>query len=774
MGEPMLADHSIPPEPEAAVPQGLKIGAAFAFVAAMAVLLVGGRFNRNAVPPYPGRVTGAGVLITDRAAIMRGQQVYQRYGLMDHGSVWGHGSQRGMDFSAQTLHLIGDSLRVQIAATRFGRPYASLAREDQAMVDALAIYDIKENTYDPATGELNISAAKAQAFRDVQAYWDGVLGRGDRTHGFLPNTVRTADERADIAAFFFWTAWAAGTKRPGLNYTYTNNWPADRSVGNTAPDEAIVWSFAGVFALLAVLGLVVYVVHRYRFFYVEPRLVELANRIAEAPVTISQVKAAKYFIVVVALFLAQVMTGGLLAHYTVHPASFYFQAVGKYVNFSWAKSWHLQLGIFWIAMAWAGSALYLAPLIGGREPRKQGLLVDLLFGAILIVAVGSLAGEVLGIKGLLGQGWFWVGHQGWEYLELGRLWQILLFVGLLGWLVIAYRALAPRLRADRTWGGLTWLYTYSAAAVVLFFAFGLLYNPSTHITIADYWRWFVVHIWVEGMFEFFAAASGALLLTALGLVSRASALRAAYLTAILVFASGIIGTSHHYFWFGAPGFWMALGAVFSSLEPVPLILLASRGWAEYKTIADAGEKFPYRWPLMFLIASAFWNFLGAGVFGFMINLPIINYYEHGTYLTANHAHTALFGTYGMLAIALSLFVWRGLVRPERWNDRLLKVSFWGLNLGLAAMSFLTLLPVGILEMVRCYSRGLWAAKSNEFFSQPIIQTLGQIRIIPDTMIILFGAVPLALFLITSVRNLKRAEVPEGGAIFAGEEPATPL
>jgi nitric oxide reductase subunit B len=764
----------VPAESPEGVPRRLKVGALVSFVLSLSVLLIGGLFNRNKVPPYPQRVVAGDRLVTDNGAILRGQQVYQRYGLMDHGSVWGHGSLRGMDFSAQTLHQMGQSIRYYLSRTRFGRLYDELGREERAVVDALVLDDIKQNTYDPSTGELRISAAKRQAFRDVVTFWETVFGDGDLTHGFLPNTVPTPEERRDIAAFFFWTAWAAGTNRPDRNYTYTNNWPPDRSVGNTAPDQAIVWSFAGIFALLAVLGLVIYVVHRYRFFYGERRLVHLAQRIAEAPITISQSKAAKYFLVAVALFIVQIMLAGLLAHYTVHPGSFYFEAIGKHINFSWAKSWHLQLAIFWIAVAWVGSALYLGPLIGGREPRKQGLLADLLFVAVLLVAVGSLTGEVLSIKGAIGKLWFWFGHQGWEYLELGRFWQILLFGGLLAWLVIAYRALAPRLWADRSWSGLTWFYVYAAVAVVLFFGFGLLYNPHTHLTIADYWRWFVVHIWVEGIFEFFAAASGALLLTALGLVTRGSAMRAAYLTAILVFASGIIGTAHHYFWFGAPGFWMALGAVFSSLEPVPLILLASRAWMEYKAIRDAGQEFPYRWPLMFLIASAFWNFLGAGVFGFMINLPIINYYEHATYLTSNHGHTALFGTYGMLAIALSLFVWRGLVRPELWNDRLLRISFWGLNLGLGAMSLLSLLPVGILEMVTSYSQGLWVAKSNVFFSRPAIQWLGQIRIIPDAIIILLGAVPLALFLLTSVRNLKKPEIGDGEAIFDEHEAAVPL
>lgn len=751
----------------------LKWSTLVSFIVAMAVLLIGGRYNPNRVPPYPTAIVLDDGTRVDGEAIWRGQAVYQKYGLMDHGSVWGHGSQRGMDFSARTLHEMGETIRNAISTERYGRPYRFLDREGQAIVDALVISDIKENRYNPTTGELPLSKAQTRAFQNIQKRWDRLLKFGDEPHGFLPNTVPTEAERRDLATFFFWTAWAAGTNRPGSELSYTNNWPPDRSVGNRAPDQAILWSLAGILSLLAVLGWVIYIVHRYQFFYGEPKLVALAEQIARAPLTVSQYKTAKYFLVVALLFILQTLMGGLLAHYTVHPATFYYQAIAKYIPFSWAKTWHLQLGIFWIAVSWVASALYIGPLIAGREPRKQGLLVDILFVAVLIVAVGSLAGEVLGIKGRIPGGmWFWLGHQGWEYLELGRLWQILLFVGLLAWLVIAYRALK-----DRLWGpdrsGLVLLYTLSAVAVVVFFGFGLLYNPRTHITIADYWRWFVVHIWVEGIFEFFAAGSAALLLTALGLVTRESALRAAYLTATLAFSSGIIGTAHHYFWFGAPSFWIALGAVFSSMEPIPLILLASRAWMEYKSIRDAGTEFPYRWPLMFLVASSFWNFLGAGVFGFMINLPIINYYEHGTYLTSNHGHTALFGTYGMLAIALCLFVWRGLVRPEHWRDGLLKLSFWGLNLGLGAMFLFSLLPVGLLEFSESYRTGLWLAKSSQFFDRPIVQLLGQIRIVPDTVIILLGAVPLLIFYVISLRHLKPVEVREDQVIFR-EEAQLPL
>ncbi len=744
----------------------LRNGAILSFVAGMALLLGGGYFAKEKVPPIPGRVLAGGRLLTDGGAIRRGQDAYQRYGLMDHGSVWGHGSLRGMDFSAHSLHRVGEDVRDFLAAPAAPAPgaWAGLPVEKRGEIDGRAVSEIRANRYDPEADALELTAAQAYALERNRGYWDKVFGKGDPRYGFLPGTVPTPEERRDLADFFFWTAWAAGAERPGETHTYTNNWPPDRSVGNEAPAGALLWTVASIFALFMVLGAVVYIVHRHQFFYGQARGVEAAYKLLQAPLTPSQRASAKYFLVAGLLFVIQIFNGGLLAHYTLHPASFYVDFIGKSVPYSWAKTWHLQLAVFWIAISWVGTAVYLAPLVAGREPRRQRLLVNLLFGATFLVVAGSLLGGVLGIKGLLGQAWYWLGHQGWEYLELGRLWQILLFGGLLFWLVIVYRALAPVLRgdgvdADRR--ALIIFYVCSAVFVVLFFGFGLFYGRGTHLTIADYWRWFVVHLWVESIFEFFGVAVTSLFLVSLGLVSARSALRVAYLTAILVFLSGIPGTAHHYFWYGGPSFWLAMGGVFSSLEPVPLILLVVRAWMEYKSIRDEGKTFPYRWPLYFLTASSFWNFLGAGIFGFMINLPLVNYYEHATYLTSNHGHTALFGVYGMLAIALILFSWRGLVGDEHWKDGLLKLSFWGLNGGLLLMSLTGLLPIGLIQLWHSYNAGFWYARSADFYELPAVQALGFWRIVPDAIIIVLGAFPLLYFLASTFLKLRKVEPGEG-------------
>jgi nitric oxide reductase subunit B len=550
----------------------------------------------------------------------------------------------------------------------------------------------------------------------------------------------------------------AGVNRPGENYTYTNNWPADRSVGNEATSAAFLWSVVSIFVLFTVLGVVVYVVHRFGFFFGEAKGVQAAYELMALPVTPSQRATAKFFLVAGLLFLVQILNGGLLANYTVRPGQFYLQWIGQVYSYSWAKTWHVQLAVLWIAVSWIGTAIYLAPLIARRESKGQKLLTNLLFLAVVAVIGCSMLGEVLSIKGNLGSAWNWLGHQGWEYLELGKLYQLLLFGGLIFWLVIVYRSLGGVIRGgekDPHRRSLVVFYLLSAVLVVAFFGFGLLYGKGTHLTIADYWRWFVVHIWVESIFEFFGVAVIALFLVALGLVTAQSALRVAYLTAILVFVSGIPGVAHHYFWFGGPSFWLAIGGAFSSLEPVPLILLVVRAWMEFRSIRREGREFPYRWPLYFLVASSVWNFIGAATFGFIINLPIVNYYEHGTYLTVNHAHTALFGVYGMLAVALVLFAWRGLVEDRYWRNGLLKLSFWGLNGGLFLMFAITLLPMGLAQAWYSYDKGLWFARSNAFYEMPAIKTLATWRALPDTIVIVLGALPLLYFLLRTYPRLRK-------------------
>ena len=745
----------------------LKWAAILCFVIAMAVLLGGGIAMRNDLPPYPGKVVGPdGKVLFEKSNIIAGQNVYQRYGLMDQGAVWGHGSQRGPEFSAASLKLIGDAIGDHYARKDYEKPYSDLSELAKGLIDVKIKHEMKKNRYDEASDTLTLTAAQVEGLDRVKSYWGKMFTEGLQRYGFLPGTIKDENQRLEISRFFFWTAWVAATLRPGEDYTYTNNWPPDKRVGNVPSTDSYIYSVAGLMALFLVLGLFVYWIHRHRMWYGQAKGAALAEKFIDMPLTRSQLAAAKFFVVVILLFLVQTCFGGLLAHYTIHPGSFFIDFVAKLIPYNWAKTWHLQLMVFWIATTWLASAIYLAPIIGGREPPRQGVLVQILFAAVLLVAVGSLTGEVLGIKGMLGDWWFWLGHQGWEYLELGRLWQILLFGGLIYWLVIVYRAVGNHLKTHKDeFSALIWFYVFSAVLVVAFFGFGLFYGKGSHLTMADYWRWFVVHLWVESIFEFFGIAVIALLMVAMGLATAESALKVAYFTAAITFIAGIIGTAHHYYWYGGAAFWVGWGAIFSSMEPVPLLTLVVRGLMEYRDIRKQGKEFSYKWPMYFLVAASFWNFLGAGIFGFLINLPIINFYEHGTYLTMHHGHTAMFGTYGMLSVALLLFSWRGLVDKAHWKDGILKLSFWGLNGGLFLMAFITLLPVGILQAWIAFKEDLWVARSAEFFERTFIVFLGTLRALPDTIIIVLGVLPLAYFLITTYPHLKAAEIKDDESVW---------
>jgi len=745
----------------------LKWAAIISFFVAMAILLGGGVAMKKELPPYPGKVVGPdGTVLFEKTDILAGQDVYQRYGLMDHGAVWGHGSQRGPEFSAASLHIVAEAVGDYLARMDYGKPYNDLDDLQKGIIDVKTKHELKSNRYDAAGDTLTLTAAQVEGLKRVSQHWEKIFKEGQQRFGFLPGTIGNEQQRVQISRFFFWSAWVASTLRPGTDYTYTNNWPADRRVGNIASTESYFYSVAGILALLLVLGLFVFWIHRYGIWYGEAKGVALSEKLIDMPLTTSQLHAAKFFVVVIMLFLLQTTMGGLLAHYTIHPGSFFLPFVAEWVPYSWAKTWHLQLMVFWIATTWLASAIYLAPIIGGKEPPKQGLLVMLLFGAVLLVAGGSLTGEVLGIKGLLGDLWFWFGHQGWEFLELGRVWQILLFVGLIFWLLVVYRAVGNHLATHKDeFSSLIWFYVFSAVLVVAFFGFGLFYGKGSHLTMADYWRWFVVHLWVESIFEFFGIAVIALLMVAMGLATAKAALRVAYFTAAITFLSGIIGTAHHYYWYGGAAFWIGWGAIFSSMEPVPLMTLVVRGLMEYRDIRKQGRTFSYKWPLYFLVAASFWNFLGAGIFGFLINLPIVNFYEHGTYLTMHHGHTAMFGTYGMLSIALLLFSWRGLVEKAYWKDGILKLSFWGLNGGLFLMAMGTLLPVGLIQTWTAFKDGLWAARSADFFERDAVVFLGTLRALPDTIIIVLGVLPLAYFLITTYPHLKAVEIKDGESVW---------
>ena len=704
-------------------------------------------------PPIPERVVdGAGAVLFTGDDIRAGQDVFLKYALMEHGTLWGHGAYLGPDYSAEYLHREAEIGREALALESYGKPYAELSQDAALGVAERLKGVLKANRYHQATGTLVFSSAEARSHELQAAEWSSYFSGPIPAPGLPAHYIRKDSELRRLNDYFAWAAWATVATRPGTGYSYTNNWPYEPLVGNQPTAATYLWSALSLVSLLGGLGLILFIFGKFDYLGwggAGSHRPGSPGALHKWTVTPSQKALALYFAVVMLLFLAQAALGGAIAHYRVEPQGFYGFDLAKYLPYTLARTWHLQLAIFWIATAWVAGGLFLAPLVGGAEPEGQRLGVLVLLGALCIVVFGSLGGEYLGINDKLGQLWFWFGHQGSEYLDLGRFWQVLLAAGLVFWLWLMFRALKPAMGPGK--GELASLFLVAAVAIPLFYVPALFYGPHTNFAIIDNWRFWIIHLWVEGFFELFATVLVAVMFVQMGLIKELAATRLVYLDAILYLIGGIVGTGHHWYFTGQSTLNMGLAACFSALEVVPLTLLTLDAW-DFIRLQDrdcmeceAPLAARQTWPIKFLIAVGVWNFVGAGIFGFLLNLPIVSYFEVGTTLTPNHGHAAMFGVFGMLALAVVFFCLRALRGDRAWAraEGLIRVGFWGLNIGLGLMILLDLFPAGVIQLWDSISQGYWHSRRLAFLMTGTFHTLEWLRIVADLTFLLLGALPLS-------------------------------
>ncbi|MFE9093528.1 nitric-oxide reductase large subunit [Streptomyces sp. NPDC007264] len=702
----------------------------------------------QAEPPIPDRVvTATGEQLFTGEDVRDGQRAFLRNGLMQYGSIFGHGAYLGPDFTADYLHR---------SATYVQKRYADGAAASDA--HARTVADFRTNRYDSRTGTLVWSEAQGEAFRKLTAHYEDLLGRPEAKQGLRPNAVTDPATVHDLTAYFGWSAWAAAADRPGQTYSYTNNWPAESLVDNGPTGHTMTWSVLSLVFLLVGTGGLFAAFGRWNFLGWHGRDQRMLRFHAPKDVrlTPAQRTTAWFFFVMAALFLLQSLLGAATQHYRADLGSFFGIPLDRLLPYNITRTWHTQLAIFWVVTSFLAIGIFLAPLISrGWEPARQALLSRLLLGALAVVVFGSLLGELAGTRGWFGGLWSWLGDQGWEYLDLGRLWQVLLVAGLAVWTLILFRGLRRRLAAESV-ANMPWMFFLAALALPAFYAVGLLATPDSTYTAADFWRFIVVHLWVEDFLELFTTVTVAYLFVLLGVVRERVALTVIYLDIVLYSAGGVIGTMHHLYFSGEPAEHLALGAMFSALEVVPLLFLTVEAWSFLQLGArrhsPSRTPFPHRWAVMFLAAVGFWNFLGAGVFGFLINLPIVSYYEIGTGLTANHAHAAMMGVYGMLAVGFAMFALRYLIPEDRWDDRWPRLSFWSLNLGLAWMSFATLLPGGALQLYKVLDAGYADARSLGYLQGHANTVLEWLRLPGDVVFLVGGVLPLLWMTWLGVRH----------------------
>lgn len=745
----------------------LWVALAVVILGSFAVLIYYGVEIYRQAPPVPARVvTESGRVLFTGQSIKDGQNVWQSMGGQELGSVWGHGAYVAPDWSADWLHRECLLILDEWAGEAKGEPFEKLDPETKAALQARLRIELRRNTHDPKSGDIIVSEAQARAFEVLGQYYGAIFGDAkDFTpeaarmadagmsppqlrdaYAIARNTIKTPERQAAMNTFFWWAAWACSTERPGATegdgaaqaavepVTYTNNWPSEHLIGNAPSGAIVVWSVLSFVLLLGGIGGMAwyYAILRQREEE-EHEAPEHDPLLALSP-TPSMRATMRYFWVVAALIVVQVGLGAVTAHYGVEGSGFYGIPLDQWLPYSVTRTWHTQLGIFWIATAWLATGLFIAPAVSGHEPKYQAAGVNFLLACLVLIVVGSCFGTWYGTRQQMGfETNFWFGHQGYEYVDMGRFWQIFLLVGLFLWLALMTRAIWPAFRNPRENRHLLALFLIASAAIALFWAAGLMWHRQTNLAIAEYWRWWVVHLWVEGFFEVFATVVIAFLFTRMGLLKTATATASVLFATVVFLSGGIIGTFHHLYFTGTPTAILALGATFSALEVVPLTLIGFEA-AENLALSRARSWVAaYRWPIYFFIAVAFWNLVGAGLFGFLINPPIALYFMQGLNTTAVHAHTALFGVYGMLGIGLMLFCLKGLATKRQWKTGALFFSFWAINIGLALMVLLSLLPVGLLQTWASVEHGMWYARSAEFLQNGLMENLRWFRVVGDTI-----------------------------------------
>ena len=738
------------------------------FVVSIAGVSMIGIHTYTQAPPIPDYVSPTGQVVFSKDDILKGQEVFQKYALMEYGSLFGDGANRGPDFSAEALHQTAISMQ---AYYRQQLEKASLASTLAAQgISERVKKEIKTNRYDKSSNNVVLSEAQVYAAERLIEYYQNIFTNPQAPEAVKPvKYISNATELRTLSAFFFWSAWVCGVERPGKTYSYTHNWPFDPIAGNHPSGAVMFWSIIGSLGLMIGLGLVLYYHGRMEKLDDEAftkKAEPFMNRKDTATFQPNRTQKAtyKFFYTAIVLLVVQVTAGILTVHDFVGFVHFFGFNISEVLPITITRSWHVQLSLLWISACWIGASFFVMSL-KRREVKYEVTLVNTIFWLIAIMVAGSFAGIFLGPKGIIGRSWYWFGHQGWEYVEIGKLWQVLLFVIFVLWAITVYRGVKPSLKVKQPWALPNWL-VYATVSILVLLVSGFIATPKTNFVIADFWRWCVIHMWAEAFFEVFTTVLVGYFMVLMGLVNKQAAIRVIYLATLLFLGSGLLGISHNFYWNAKPVGTMALGSVFSTLQVIPLILLTLEAWRFSKlpnvlekvkgVNGDMAKGFGFSEVFLFLVGVNFWNFFGAGVMGFIINLPIANYYEHGTYLTVNHGHAALMGVYGNLALAAVLFCCQLLFKSKYWKPQVIKTAFWSINIGLLLMVLLDMFPAGIWQLYTVMEHGLWYGRSQAFIESNAFQTLTWLRIIGGALFVVGGVVPLTRFIVGGYKHLKQS------------------
>ncbi len=687
-------------------------------------------YMHKEVPPIPKEVKSeTGEVLYTYDDVVQGKAYFQEYGLMDWGTFLGMGAYLGPDLTTEHLHLRAEFLYDYYANEKFGKKAKELSDEEKAQIKEIVKKDIRGVQLNENT--VTYSKAGAEAYKELKKYWVDVLVNGAAKDRGYPGGFMSVEAAEKIADFIDWGNLAASTLRPGTDRTWTNNWPNEPLIDQ---DQLWVNNTVSLWEFLLLWALSVIVIYLF-YEYLLNRKEELQPAFKIDKIYKSQRKLLKYVPIVALLFVVQLFFGGYITHLTTEPAKD-FIIPQSILPYNAARPIHTQLAILWVAVGWLVGGLLVAPWVAGKD-HKMPWLVDVLWGALVFVGVGSLIGIWMGTTGQLPENWFWFGNEGRELINLGRFWDVLLVGGLVFWFLLVFTLIRKAAKNNSLVSTIIW----SAFAIATLYIAGMMpFNKiEPNFTVDDYYRWWVIHLWVELTFELFAAGVIAYMTVTLGLISYKTAERVMFFELFLVMMSGTLGVAHHYWWQGLDEYWIAMGGIFSSLEPLPLVLMMVEAMKNQREKAHSGENFPFKVTFMWLAGSAFLNWVGAGFLGMVINTPTMNYYGHGEYIIMPHGHVALLGAFGYISLAFIYMTARtnSIANGLTWNEKWSKWGFWLLTIGVLVYA-IPYLIVGFHQSAVAFNEGYYYARLHETIAE--MDGWLWFRLIPDTMMILGGVI----------------------------------
>ena len=463
------------------------------FIAIISILGVGmiGFQTYHDAPPMAGFISDKGDVLITKESLVAGQIIFHKYALMEYGSFFGDGAQRGPDFTAEALHQVSVFMTdYKIANFKEAKGIEPDDLESRMLGEQVKD-ELKVNRYDKKSNTVMLSEAQTYAYNKLITYYTDLYIDKNTDDKFPPvGYIASRQEVADLSSFFFWGAWVCVTQRPGSSYSYTHNWPFDPDAGNTPTSPVILWSVLGLLGFVLACGLVLYYIGQYnqlpnKFFKPPVRDLFTIEKVRNFSPTKTQRATFKFFFVAILLFFLQVSSGLITINDFINYLGYVGINIAGDVPVTISRSWHLMLALYWISTCWIASSIFILPILSKKEVPGQLRLINILFVLLFILVGGSLVGMVMGPLGLMGEWSNFLGHQGWEFVDFGKAYQILLMGIFILWGIVVYRGIKPSLIKHEPWNLPNWI-MYSVIGIPLLFLSGFVARPETNFVIADF------------------------------------------------------------------------------------------------------------------------------------------------------------------------------------------------------------------------------------------------------------------------------------------------